>query len=83
MYDPDGSLMEKAHRKDLGLPADDDFSMENETEAAAKIERLIETMEQPAINKAKSAIPFGHLQGGLAAQDNGDAEMEEEKTQVF
>jgi len=28
VYDPDGSLMEQAQRKDLGLPADDDFTVE-------------------------------------------------------
>lgn len=27
VYDPDGSLMEKAQRKELGLPEDDDFSV--------------------------------------------------------
>ena len=27
VYDPDGSLMEKAQRRELGLPEDDDFSV--------------------------------------------------------
>ena len=28
VYDPDGSLMDQAQRKELGLPADNDFAVE-------------------------------------------------------
>lgn len=71
VYDPDGSLMEQAQRKELGLPPDDDFSIPED--------KVIE-MDEPALsNKAKSAfLPFSNLHGGTAAE--ADAEMEEEKS---
>jgi len=82
VYDPDGSLMEKAQRKALGLPVDDDFSVD--ADEAAK-EKQIEIMAEPALGmKAKSAVlPFGHLGGSAAAAEAPDEEMEEEKSQVF
>ena len=79
VYDPDGSLMEKAQRKALGLPVDDDFTVEDEANRAGEIE-----MAEPALgNKAKSAVlPFGHLGGGSVASANeaADEDMEEEKS---
>ena len=88
VYDPDGSLMEKAQRKALGLPEDDDEALEQ-----AK-EKEVESMAQPGLgNKAKSAfLPFGHLGGGGSAAANeasgagaNDQDMQdvEEKSQVF
>jgi len=53
VYDPDGSLMEQAQRKELGLPADDDFKMEEE--------QVLEMSEPVLGGKAKSAMPFGVL----------------------
>ena len=75
--------MDQAQRKELGLPEDDDFSVE-EKEAIE--------MDTPLLgSKAKStALPFSHLQAsagqisqqpGLAASK--DAEMAEEKSQIF
>ena len=80
VYDPDGSLMEKAQRKALGLPVDDDFTVEDEANKAEEIAMMAE----PALgNKAKSAVlPFGHLGGGGAsvASEAPDEDMEEEKS---
>lgn len=54
VYDPDGSLMEQAQRKDLGLPADDDFTVEEK--------QAIEMAEPSLGSKAKSmALPFSHM----------------------
>ena len=73
VYDPNGSIMEKAQRKALGLPTDDDFSV-------SKTEEIM--MDEPALgNKAKSvALPFGHLGGGAAVGEAIDEDMEEEKS---
>ena len=75
VYDPDGSLMEQAHRKELGLPADDDFTPD---------EQQVIEMSEPALgNKAKSvALPFGNLKATGSAVEL-DAEMAEEKSQVY
>ena len=56
VYDPDGSLMEKAQRKELGLPEDDDFSVKEKSD-----EQLIAVEEPPNFHKAKSVLPFSHL----------------------
>ena len=79
VYDPDGSLMENAQRKALGLPADDDFSVKDSN----KTEEIV--MAEPLLgSKAKSAVlPFGHLGGGAAAGEAPDEDMDEEKSQVF
>lgn len=71
--------MDKAQRKALGLPTNDDFTIED----ASKPQEI--EMNEPALgNKAKSvALPFGHLGGGTAAGEIPDEEMEEEKSQVF
>ena len=74
VYDPDGSLMDKAQRKELGLPPDDDFSVDQKEDIV---------LEEPSLgSKAKSCLPFGHLKAGAAA-DSDDEEMKEEKSQVF
>ena len=77
VYDPDGSLMDQAQRKELGLPEDDDFSVE-EKEAIE--------MDTPILgSKAKSmGLPFSHLQGAATSPNvNKDTEMDEEKSQIF
>ena len=62
--------MEKAQRKVLGLPEDDDFSVDNVKDVE---------FEEPTLgSKAKSAMPFSHLHAGAAAAGDADEEMTEE-----
>lgn len=70
VYDPDGSLMEQAQRKELGLATEED--------ATAIEEKCVELSEPALGSKSKSAmLPFSAMTG------EGDAEMEEEKSQVY
>ena len=54
VYDPDLSRMEKARRKALGLPKEEESNMVDE--------ELIDLREPSYEHKSKSvALPFGHL----------------------
>ena len=75
VYDPDGKLMDQAQRKELGLPADNDFTVEKQ--------KAIEIEDPPSFNKAKSMAPFGALKASNLAADLGDVDMIEDKSQVF
>ena len=84
VYDPDGKVMESAQRKELGLPADDDFNMLDE--------KSILDMDEPSLgSKAKSAMPYTKAKTAVqlsslkpsADSEQDDIQMIEEKSQVF
>lgn len=76
VYDPDGTLMEQAQRKELGLPADNDFTV--------KEEAALEINEPPSFSKAKSTVaPFSGLSASAASAESADIEMIEDRSQVY